>query len=312
MLLDQNLIREEDTCALMIQRAFKGWRSRRASNLLLENHSQARNQAVIHLQRLARGRKSRVLASAYRTKTAQISRNVTAIVLEAIQRSSKARVDQLLASQSSTTSLSSSMQRIAHRTKVAQREAASLASNPLPTYAINVLKQLETPNDPPTKFQRMNQIKPRRVETSASSQAQFEAKRPSTPVRCNKTHTVKKAVQHNAFSNKKDVKKKTFDVESARQTVDNSQSAHLKPGISSLDFRKVHRETMKKAPKVKSSVKRSTMKLPKTNATLVMSTPVPKSPPKRAVKNTLFGDPNNMPSPIKKENDWDWEDEWLD
>ncbi|CAJ1965199.1 unnamed protein product [Cylindrotheca closterium] len=322
MLLDQTLIEEEDMSALAIQRAFKGWRSLKAYKLLLENHSHKRNQAAIHLQRIARGRISRILTSSYRKKTAHISRNATAFMFEVIQRSGTARVRQLLASQSSPTSLSSSLQRIADRTKWAQREAESLASNPLPAYAIAVLKNLDTPNDPPSTFEiKKTQIKPIRVETSARLQAQLEPRRPSTPVRCNKTPMVKTAVQHNV-ANRKTVTKTAHDVENTRQIVVNSQSAqlkaHTKPGFDGMslsDLRKIHRETMKKTQEVKTPVKRSTMELPNTNVTLATTTQVPKTPsPKRATneagKNSLFGDPNNMPSPIKKENDWDWADEW--
>ncbi|KAL3932061.1 MAG: hypothetical protein SGBAC_011025 [Bacillariaceae sp.] len=242
-----------------------------------------------------------------------MSRDVTAIVLEAVRRSSKERVLQLLGTQSSSSSISSSLQCIADRTKVAQCEAAMLASSALPVYAINVLDSLEAPNDQQSKLQRKD-ITPLGVETNTSLKGECAPKGPSTPVRCNKTHTVKKLVQRSAFANKK-----TSHVPRARLKSDNSQPAQLKPQtkpvlhvMGAFDLLKLGREHTKKTQEEKSSMKHSAAQLHKRNVTLHKSTQAPKSPPKNvdAGNNTLFGDPNNMPSPIKKQADWDWADEW--
>jgi len=376
MLLDQTLIEEKHTSALIIQQTFQRWRRRKECRLLLGNRSQKRIQAAIQLQRVARGRKDRIrarawkvrrerslllkrkkaaiqlqkdriLARASRIREAEVSRNVTALVLDAIQRSSKARVEQLVESHSSAASLFPSLKHLVDRTQAARTEAVALAANPLPMYSVKVLEKLEKESRPETN--KNVRIKPTKLEICASPRALLEPKRSSTPVRCNKSQPVKDAMKRNALTDTKVAKMKPLPYADAQQDgggklvkaklqtmkkapkAKNSvkQTTQLakenvalvkstevrkpepkqaknksKIGMGALDLIKFGRETIKKAPNAKISLKSTALR--KTNATI---TQVPQSPPKKET-NTLFGDPNNMPSPIKKQADWDWADEW--
>jgi myosin heavy subunit len=325
--MDQSRIEEEGSSAIVIQRAFRcklsakagytkqvvtlqtiyrGWKARKCYATILESRSRARHRetthAAIQIQRTVRKMLSRVEGAKRRLLHTEKARSASTCLLERIEKSSKAVVDKLLYASEGNADVGPCIRRLAGRVRAACDEAAFHSANALPDYAkqFQCSGTVEPIKGDVVVTKSMSSLHVTTDVSTALPAQSIAEKGVSTPVRCNTTPSQDKT--------------RTCPISQESDKVERQDNTRGL-AIQARELLLIGRSAtgMVHGTKHVLSVPSSSLKDHKKDDQAYQDTPQRSGERKDGSKSDnslLFCDSKNMPSPIKKEADWDWADEW--
>eukprot|EP00980_Cylindrotheca_fusiformis_P000804 scaffold197_cov129-Cylindrotheca_fusiformis.AAC.1 len=304
--------------ALKIQSLYRGWEARTYGATMdcqeQEKYLAAVNAAVV-IQTRARGLLSRANASTRRTEDAEKARLASLHLLEKVDRSSRSTARQLLSASEGDGDVGPCIRRLAGRVRTARRDAKFEAEKALKIKAFNIQGYDVARRIKEDLLVNRSQHCPaaRPPVFNGIPVLQLEEMNVSTPIRRNTT-PLKEKTKEDALSPESHDDASHSGGSLAHVT--NSSKTKRLIGPSDLKEEPARglamqaRELLFMGRRFKNS-KSGTQTTVSSSAPLKGELGDERKSGSIAGEGLVFGDDSeNMPSPIKKEPDWDWANEW--